>query len=173
MSTGALEAAKVRRSGHVDWVEVSTKHPERSDRTTHSPDSHATWFADGHLFLAAEPRGSLSAIDVASNSIEQIYDPEVIGVDAPLRDPGAIIVHERSGDVYIAETSAAPQLTLLAAAGRRRIAAQFLELAGHGGSAVVGTAFSPDWTRLFFSSKCGLDAEGLTFEVTGPFRRLR
>ena len=34
LSIGVLEAAKLRRSGHVDWVEVSAKRPERGDATS-------------------------------------------------------------------------------------------------------------------------------------------
>ena len=64
-------------------------------------------------------------------------------------------------------------MVLLADATRRRVSAPFLQLVGHGGSAITGTAFSPDGTRLYFSSQRGTDDEGLTFEVVGPFRRHR
>jgi len=36
-----------------------------------------------------------------------------------------------------------------------------------GGSEVTGPAFSPDYTRLYFSSQ---RTPGETFEVTGPFK---
>lgn len=173
LSTGTLDAAKVRRSGHVDWVEVSTKHAERSQMTTAFAQIADCWFADGHLFVATAGDQRVSAIEVASNSIEVIYDADAIGLDAPLRDATAVTVHERSGDIYVSEAAVEPHLLLLADAGRRRIAAPFVQLAGHAGSELVGASFSPDGTRLMFSSNCGLDAEGLTFDVTGPFRRHR
>jgi WD40-like Beta Propeller Repeat len=35
---------------------------------------------------------------------------------------------------------------------------------------IAGPAFSPDGTRLYFSSQRGTDGKtGMTFEVTGPF----
>ncbi|MEO8108003.1 MAG: alkaline phosphatase PhoX [Actinomycetes bacterium] len=173
LSIGTLDAAKVRRSGHVDWVEVSTKHPERSPRTTGFARVADCWFGDGQLFLTTDAAQRVWVIDVASNSVEQVYDADAIGVDAPFHYAVAVTVHERSGDIYTTEVGADPQLVLLADARRRRIAAPFLQLAGHSGSEVVGAVFSPDGTRLFVSSKCGLDAEGLTFDVTGPFRRQR
>jgi len=48
------------------------------------------------------------------------------------------------------------------------------ELSGspHEGSELTGPAFSPDGTRLYFSSQRGFGA-GMTFELTGPFRTLR
>ena len=173
LSIGVLEAAKVRRSGHVDWVEVSAKRPERGDATSSFARISHSWFCDGHLFLATAAGPRVVVLDVQSSCIEEIYDADAIGVDPPLRDTGAVTVNERSGDIYVTEPGAEPQLLLLADAGHRRVAAPFLRLVGHGGSEVGGVAFSPDGTRLFFGSKCGIDAEGLTFEVTGPFRRHR
>ena len=47
-----------------------------------------------------------------------------------------------------------------------------LRLVGHSGSEITGPAFSPDMTRLYFSSQRGRSgalSDGLTYEVTGPF----
>ncbi len=173
LSTGILEAAKVRRSGHVDWVEVSGRRPERSDATTGFHRSDIAWFSDGHLFFATTTDQRVWAMNVATSELEVIYDADAIGADAPLHHPANITVHERSGDILVAEDDVDLQLVLLADATRRRISAPFLQLVGHGGSAITGTAFSPDGTRLYFSSQRGTDNEGLTFEVTGPFRKHR
>jgi secreted PhoX family phosphatase len=63
---------------------------------------------------------------------------------------------------------------LLANAQGQRIAAPFLQLVGHAGSEVAGPAFSPDGSRLYFSSQRGTDGgnngPGMTFEIRGPFR---
>jgi uncharacterized protein len=67
------------------------------------------------------------------------------------------------------------QLVLLANSRSERIAAPFLQLVGHDGSEVTGPAFSPDGSRLYFSSQRGTDGSndgpGMTFEVRGPFRQ--
>ena len=173
LSIGVLEAAKVRGSGHVDWVEVSAKFPERSDSTTGFAHAGPAWFAYGCLFLTTLADQRVWVHDVASNSVEVIYEAAFAGADAPLRDFTSIMVHERSGDIYVAEGGRDAQLMLLADARRCRVRASFLQLVGHADGQIVGVAFSPDGTRMLFSSKHGVDGEGLTFEVTGPFRRMR
>jgi hypothetical protein len=47
-----------------------------------------------------------------------------------------------------------------------------LQLVGHNISEITGPAFSPDGSRLYFSSqrgKTGRIEDGVTFEITGPF----
>ena len=44
-----------------------------------------------------------------------------------------------------------------------------LQVVGHDGSEVTGPAFSPDGTRLYFSSQRGSSGSGMTFEVQGRF----
>ena len=54
------------------------------------------------------------------------------------------------------------------------VVAPFLRVDGHDGSEITGPAFSPDGTRLYFSSQRGTGGgstdPGMTFEVAGPFR---
>jgi uncharacterized protein len=174
LSTGVLEAAKVRRSGHVDWVEVSSKRPERSEATTGFQRASVAWFAEGHVFVSTAIDRRVWALDVGTNECEVVYDADAMGLDTPLHDPDDIVVHERSGDIFVSESADGDaHLLLLADANQRRVAAPFVELVGHDGSEICGVAFSPDGSRLYFSSQRGLEGEGLTFEVTGPFRRQR
>jgi uncharacterized protein len=54
-----------------------------------------------------------------------------------------------------------------------RIVAPLLQLVGPNSSEITGPAFSPDGKRLYFSSQrgpTGSSSNGITFEVTGPFR---
>jgi secreted PhoX family phosphatase len=102
-----------------------------------------------------------------------------------------LCVHPRSGDLFVGEDADDLQLVLLAS-GSPRVAAPFVQLVGHGNgesgspgqdddnvpssswsqtSEVTGLAFSPDGTRLYLSSQRGRDGvNGMTFEITGPFR---
>ena len=52
------------------------------------------------------------------------------------------------------------------------LALPFLRVVGQGGSELAGPAFSPDGSRLYFSSQRGRDGRGITYEVSGPFRAL-
>jgi secreted PhoX family phosphatase len=45
----------------------------------------------------------------------------------------------------------------------------FLEVTGQSDSELTGPAFSPDGSRLYFSSQRG-NLVGITYEVRGPFR---
>jgi secreted PhoX family phosphatase len=47
-----------------------------------------------------------------------------------------------------------------------------LRVTGQAGSELAGPAFSPDGSRLYFSSQRGGGGAGITYEVTGPFRRV-
>ena len=87
LSTGILEAAKVRRSGHVDWVEVSTKRPERSDATTGFLRGDEAWFADRCLFFTTTADHRVWAMDVETNEIEVLYDGEEAGRRRPAARP--------------------------------------------------------------------------------------
>jgi secreted PhoX family phosphatase len=51
--------------------------------------------------------------------------------------------------------------------------APFLRVSGQDRSEITGPAFSPDGTRLYFSSQrgsSGTTSGGITYEVSGPFR---
>jgi secreted PhoX family phosphatase len=47
-----------------------------------------------------------------------------------------------------------------------------LQIVGQDNSEITGPAFSPDGTRLYFSSQRGTSGsvlDGITYEITGPF----
>jgi secreted PhoX family phosphatase len=100
-----------------------------------------------------------------------VYDAARAGLNPPLHEPDNVTVHEPTGHVYVAEDADDLQLVLLSESGANWNAAPFLQLVGHDSSEIAGPAFSPDGTRLYFSSQRGTDGKtGMTFEVTGPFR---
>ncbi|MFL6288624.1 MAG: hypothetical protein ACJ73L_09525, partial [Actinomycetes bacterium] len=131
--------------------------------------------------------------NAATDQIEVVYDAVKIGPDAPLHDPDCLTVHPTSGDLFVGEDADDLQLVLLADGNGARVAAPFVQLIGHGGgekgspgqdgdvvpssswkptSEITGLAFTPDGTRLYMTSQRGTDGvRGMTFEITGPFRR--
>ena len=171
LSAGVLEAASWQSDGTVAWIEVKADRPYRGRDTTEFLRGEGAWFADGVAYFCTTADHRVWAHDVHAGTLEVIYDAEALGPTAPLREPDNVTVDRRSGDIYVAEDDDDLQLVLLANGQGERIAAPFLQLIGHGGSEITGPVFSPDGTRLYFSSQRGRDGKnGMTFEVTGPFR---
>lgn len=194
LSEGVLEAAKLNAAGNkLSWVEVSTHKAERTRRTTVFDRGEGAFFSDGHVYFTTTGDDRVWAHNTATDAIEIIYDAAELGDDAPLRDPDCITAHPSSGDIFVGEDADDLQLVLLADGGRNRVAAPFVQLVGHAGgetgspgqdenvvpssswkptSEITGLAFSPDGRRLYMTSQRGTDGvRGMTFEITGPFRR--
>jgi secreted PhoX family phosphatase len=171
LSAGVLEAARLETDNTLKWVEVDADRPYRGHDTSGFQRGEGAWFANGVLYFCTTADDRVWAHDVQTGAIEVLYDASTAGIEAPLHSPDNVTVHHRSGDVYVAEDGDDLQLVLLADSGGRHVVAPFLQLTGHGRSEIAGPAFSPDGTRLYFSSQRGRDGRrGTTFEVTGPFR---
>lgn len=80
------------------------------------------------------------------------------------------ITGSSSGDLYVAEDGGNMEICLITPAD---VVSPFLRVSGQSGSEITGPAFSPDGTRLYFSSQRGTSGSssgGITYEVRGPFR---
>jgi secreted PhoX family phosphatase len=174
LAAGVLEAAALEAGGRVRWIPVPPERPHGVPGATSFARGEGAWFSGGYVYFCTTADHRVWALDTAKDKLEAIYDAVELGAGAPLREPDNVTVHEPSGDIYVAEDDDDLQLVLLADRQGQRIAAPFLQLVGHGGSEIAGPAFSPDGTRLYFSSQRGTDAlgrgTGMTFEVSGPFR---
>jgi secreted PhoX family phosphatase len=171
LSEGVLEAASLRPNSVLQWIPVRADRPYRGKDTTGFQRGEGAWFSEGIVYFCTTADHRVWAHDVRAGTLETIYDAVALGDAAPLRDPDNVTVHHASGDIYVAEDADDLQLVLLADRNGQRIAAPFLQLTGHDGSEIAGPAFSPDGSRLYFSSQRGRNGKtGMTFEVTGPFR---
>lgn len=177
LQSGILEAASVDPAGFVTWTPVSPERPHRGADTTVFKRGEGAWYAGGYVYFCTTADNRVWALETASGHLEVIYDAATLGADAPLRQPDNVTVHAASGDIFVAEDADDLQLVLLADAQGKRIAAPFVQLIGHAGSEITGPAFSPDGSRLYFSSQRGTggagNSPGITFEVSGPFRGRR
>ncbi len=193
LASGLLEAADVADDGSVRWVEVPDPTATSGSVRAQLPDvtqflgGEGIWYHDGEVFFTSKFDGKVHALDVRTDQYRVIYDagtftsPVLSGVDNVTVDAG-------SGDVYVAEDGTDPiELVIITPEGE---VAPFVRLTGeqHDGSEITGPCFSPDRTRLYFSSQRGgtnlarevLGQEendifgeanaGITYEVTGPFR---
>ena len=109
------------------------------------------------------PDGRVWSYTPATNVLDIVYDAATAS-EAPLTGLDNVTVAESSGEVFVAEDGGNMEICLLVPDG----AVPFLRLEGADGSEITGPAFSPDGTRLYFSSQ---RHPGRTYEVTGPFRR--
>ena len=106
------------------------------------------------------------AYQVREQNLSIIYNaalftwPVLTGVDN--------IIGNAAGDLFVAEDKGNMQIVALTAGKIVPV----LQVVGHNSSEITGPAFSPDGSRLYFSSqrgKTGRIEDGITFEVTGPF----
>ena len=79
------------------------------------------------------------------------------------------IISNATGELLVAEDGGDLQIVIITKSGETK---PLLQLVGHDRSEITGPAFSPDGSRLYFSSqrgKTGLSEDGITFEISGFF----
>ncbi len=169
LSRGVLEVMAGSGTG-VAWLRVPD--PSAASVPTRSQVAGARRFAGGEgcywakgvCWFTTKHDGRVWRYDVTAGRLEVIWagGQPLTGVDN--------IVGSRSEDLFVAEDGGDMQICILTPEGS---VAPFLQVVGHSGSELTGPAFSPDGTRLYFSSQRGTTGRasgGVTFEVRGPFR---
>ena len=172
LSSGTLEVAK-SDEGIVTWLLVPD--PSGNTRPTRHqvPDStsfnggEGTSYCDGFLYFTTKGDNRVWAYQIASSTLSVVYDaatapsPILTGVDnLEVSTFGDLLVAEDGGDMQIIVITPTGDILPL------------LQVAGHYLSEVTGPAFSPDSSRLYFSSQrgpLGLASGGMTYEISGPF----
>lgn len=172
LSSGTLEAAVVDGQ-NVSWVEVPDPSAAQQPTKDQVPDAtvfpggEGLWYHDGTIVFTTKGDNRVHALDTTADQYRVIYDADAIGEGAPLRGVDNITVEAGSGDLFVAEDGDDMQIVLITPQGE---VAPFAQVVGQDDSEVTGPAFSPDGTRLYFSSQRGTDGNGITYEVSGPFR---
>lgn len=174
LDDGVLEAAVVAEDGVVRWTRVpdplahSTPARRQVDATRFDGGEGA-WCMGGRVYFTTKGDHRVWRYDPATQRLSILYDratsptPVLSGVDNATGAP--------NGDLLVAEDNGDMQIVAVAPDGR---AAPIVQVLGHSRSEVTGPAFDPSGTRLYFSSQRGaegVNARGVTYEVTGPFAR--
>lgn len=180
---GELQVAVVDQAGYVTWRAVPDPTPRihlgqtptrfQVEEATTFKGGEGIWYHEGLVYFTTKGDNRVWELNVATQKLEIIYDrntsdnPILSGVDnVTVSDQGSILVAEDGGDMQIVVIS--PDGAL----------APLVEVVGQDGSEITGPAFSPDGTRLYFSSQRGElssrrdTGAGLTYEVTGPFSQI-
>lgn len=188
LSAGEVQAARrvfapgeefVR--GTLEWVTVTD--PTQSYGGADSSffaRGEGCWYDQGYIYFTTTTDSRVWALNCDTQEYEVVYDKELFN-PTPLRDADNITVHPFSGDLYVAEDNDGANtidivvITAPDGAGARTTT-KFATITGQPSSEVTGPCFSPDGTRLYFSSQWGGPSngnKGVTYEVTGPFRVTR
>jgi uncharacterized protein len=176
LSAGRLQAAIVNGTGRVAWKDVPATGPDRSSETTVFRRGEGMVYDRGAVVFTTTSDNRVWGLDTKRHRLEVIYDGNAVS-DPPLTDVDNVTVHRRSGDLFVAEDSGNLELCVITATTdwKRSQVAPFVRVAGPEDSEITGPAFNPAGDRLYFSSQRGtvgnLLGPGITFEVTGPFRR--
>lgn len=198
LSAGTLQTAIVADDGTVTWVDVPDP-SAATTRTAHQVEGATTfdggegiWYDSGFAYFTTKNDHVVWVHDIAAQTITKLYDA-ADHAETPLgpAEPDGTSVDNicvsSSGDVFVAEDGGNLEIVIISADEREVAPIMRLESDAHADSEICGPCFSPDGTRLYFSSQRGNPAPagvedptgqapifgngfGVTYEVTGPFR---
>jgi len=174
LTAGKLEAARIisGKTGKVEWLEIKDPLASRTETRFQTKASRfkrgeGIAYFGGKVYFTTTCDNRVWVFDINSQIISVLYDdsnyisPVLTGVDN--------ITVSSDGSLYVAEDGGNMQVVVIANDGGIY---PLIELKGHDKSEIAGIAFSPDGSRMYFSSqrgKSGDDLDGLIFEIHGPF----
>ncbi|GAA2388682.1 PhoX family protein [Streptomyces glaucosporus] len=177
LSSGTLEVMTggTGTSGSIGWARVpdpsasSTATRHQVSAAKHFNGGEGCHYADGICWFTTKGDGRVWRLNAASDTIELAYDDSLVTGGAPLTGVDNV-TGSASGDLFVAEDGGNMEICVITPDG---VVAPFLRIGGQSSSEITGPAFSPDGSRLYFSSQRGTSGSssgGITYEVRGPFR---
>lgn len=156
----------------VQWVDALN--PDQQQSRNRRPEatvfagSEGIWYVDNLVYFTCKSGNRVWAYDALHETVELIYAADLFGgADAPLRGVDNCVVYNPTRDLVVAEDGGNMRITAIGPDGAVE---PILQIVGQDDSEITGPAFSPDGTRLYFSSqRGGRGSGGITYEVTGPF----
>lgn len=173
LASGILEVASVSDEGLVTWLPVPDPQYTGEQATRYQvPEStsfsggEGIWYFDSVIYFSTKGDNRVWAYHTETDLLEVLYDGNgnLSGVDN--------LTVSCCGDVLVAEDGGNMQIVAIAPNGELKT---LVQVEGQDDSEITGPAFDPSGTRLYFSSQrgqSGLSAEGITYEIRGPFHRL-
>lgn len=177
LSSGTLQVmvAGSATSGSFTWADVPD--PDGSPTATRSQVAGSKSFNGGEgchyandtVWFTTKGDNRVWQLNLLDNTYELAYDDSLVNGTAPLTGVDNI-TGSSSGDLFVAEDGGNMEICVITPDD---VVASFLRVDGQSASEITGPAFSPDGSRLYFSSQRGTSGSssgGITYEVTGPFR---
>ena len=175
LDDGVLEVAEIinGEEGQLRWHLLpdpqakNTPTRKQIKQSTGFNGGEGIWFHQGNIFFTTKGNNRVYAYDINNNDLSIIYNaalyiwPVLTGVDN--------ITSNTSGELLVAEDGGDLQIVIITKSGETK---PLLQLVGHDRSEITGPAFSPDGSRLYFSSQrgnTGKSKDGITFEISGSF----
>jgi len=190
VANNATESARLRPARPIEWLE------DTGTNGTNFNGGEGIWYYEvpaelatiptagtlptrGVIFFASKGDNRIWAIDIDNNLIELIYDIQNNQSFTNLRNmngaPGNFnqvdnVVVSPGGDVLVAEDGTAMRLAIMF----NNLPAKLLMQITKGNSEICGPAFTPDGSKLYFSSQrgpSGVTGSGLSgtiYEMTIP-----
>lgn len=133
-------------------------------QATHFNGGEGIWFQDGVIYFTTKGDNRVWAYHTKHHQLDILYDaawhtsPVLTGVDN--------ITANNAGELLVAEDGGNMQIVILSGQTIKPL----LQIVDQKQSEITGPAFSPDGTRLYFSSqrgKTGRSENGITYEITG------
>ncbi|GAA3243244.1 alkaline phosphatase PhoX [Actinocorallia longicatena] len=177
LSSGTLEVLVGTAPGPVGWKRVPnpefwvTATRDQVEGALRFKGGEGCYYAHGICYFTTKGDNRVWAYDAGARTLDLAYDDDLVVGTPPLTGVDNI-TGTAGGDLYVAEDGGNMEINVITPEG---VVTPFLRLAGQEKSEITGPAFSPDGRRLYFSSQRGtsgslLGNDGLTYEVTGPFR---
>ncbi|MFF8570832.1 alkaline phosphatase PhoX [Streptomyces sp. NPDC015140] len=177
LSSGTLEVlvAGSATSGPVTWARVPDPSGATATRNQVSGakrfnGGEGCYYADDTCWFTTKGDNRVWQYDAAAQTVELAYDDSLVtSGGAPLTGVDNV-TGSSSGDLFVAEDGGNMEICVITP---NDVVAPFLRIDGQSGSEITGPAFSPDGSRLYFSSQRGTSGSssgGITYEVRGPFR---
>ena len=176
LSAGQLEVAEIIDTGvdetvvwHLITDPLGLMLPTRDQVSASTPfnGGEGIVYFEGSVTFTTKGDNKVWHYNTLEQTIVVIYDPDTSA--NPILSGVDNITVNFAGEYLVAEDGGDMQLIILTQAGELR---PLLALAGQEFSEITGPAFSPDGSKLYFSSQRGMtghSADGITYEVTGPF----
>lgn len=173
LSAGLLEVMIDLGSGQVGWAEVPDPDGSPTNTRSQTPVGGGTpkrfnggegvWCTGGNVYFTTKGDNRVWRYTPATNALDVVYDDA-----APFPSPRHLtgvdnVVATTTNRVFVAEDGGNMEIVGLDVATGATYPIIRYDVSG---SEITGPAFSPDGTRLYFSSQRN---PGETFEVVGPW----